>query len=151
VLHTTDRGRTWKVSATPLAAGSSAGIFSIAFRDVKHGVVVGGDYTKEKEAAANLAVTDDGGETWKLVNGLSGYRSAVAHVPVSSNSRQTTMLVAVGPSGADYSADDGRTWNKLEGQGFDTLSFVRERVVGAPTGWAAGVGGSIGKLVFQSQ
>src|SRR4029079_5788810 len=50
VLSTSDRGRTWQVSETPLAAGQSSGIFSIAFRDAKHGVVVGGDYSKEKEA-----------------------------------------------------------------------------------------------------
>jgi len=149
VLRTTDRGRTWKVSNTPLVAGSSAGIFSIAFRDTKHGAIVGGDYTKEKETGGNLAVTNDGGETWSLVSGLSGYRSAVAYVPAPNQSRQTSMLVAVGPSGADYSTDDGRTWKQIEGPGFDTLSFVRKRVPGWPIGWAAGAGGSIGKLIFQ--
>lgn len=149
VLRTADRGRTWKVSNTPLVAGASAGIFSIAFRDTKHGVIVGGDYTKEKETGGNLAITDDGGETWSLVNGLTGYRSAVAYVPVTTQSRQTSMLVAVGPSGADYSTDDGRTWKQIEGPGFDTLSFVRARVPGWPIGWAAGAGGSIGKLIFQ--
>ncbi|MCM3874437.1 MAG: YCF48-related protein [Pyrinomonadaceae bacterium] len=149
VLRTTDRGRTWKVSTAPLVAGSSAGIFSIAFRDLKHGVVVGGDYTKEKEAVGNLAVTNDGGTSWTLVNGLSGYRSTVRFVPVTSQSRKTSMLIAVGPSGADYSTDDGLTWQQLEGQGYDTLSFVRERVHGWPVGWAAGASGSIGKLLFQ--
>ena len=148
VLRTTDRGLTWKVSNTPLVAGSSAGVFSIAFRDSKHGVVVGGDYTKEKEAVSNLAVTKDGGETWALVKGLSGYRSAVAYVPVTSQLRLTLMLVAVGPSGADYSTDDGRTWKQLEGPGFDTLSFVHARGGNWPIGWAAGAGGSIGKLTF---
>ncbi|MCA1574539.1 MAG: oxidoreductase [Acidobacteria bacterium] len=148
VLRTTDRGRSWRVSNTPLVARSSAGIFSITFRDSKHGVVVGGDYTKEKEAVRNLAVTNDGGVTWTLVNGLSGYRSAVAYVPVTSASRQTSILVAVGPSGADYSTDDGRTWKQLEGPGFDTLSFVRSRVTGWPIGWAAGASGSIAKLIF---
>ena len=33
VLHSSDGGRTWAVSKTPLAAGPSAGIFSIAFSD----------------------------------------------------------------------------------------------------------------------
>ncbi|HEX6650431.1 MAG TPA: hypothetical protein VF075_12860, partial [Pyrinomonadaceae bacterium] len=81
VLRTADGGRTWQVSETPLAAGPSAGIFSIAFRDAKHGVVAGGDYRKEQEAVDNLAVTSDGGVTWTLVKGLSGFRSVVAYVP----------------------------------------------------------------------
>jgi photosystem II stability/assembly factor-like uncharacterized protein len=151
VLRTTDRGKTWKISNTPLVAGSSAGIFSIAFRNQKHGVVVGGDYSKENEAVGNLAVTRDGGVTWTLAKGLSGYRSAVAYVPVTTQSRQASMLVAVGPSGADYSTDDGRTWKQLEGPGFDTLSFVRSHKSGWPVGWAAGAAGNIAKLLFQRQ
>ncbi len=141
VLFTTDRGRTWKAADTPLKAGPSAGIFSVAFRDAKHGVVAGGDYTKEKEAVDNLAVTSDGGATWVLMKGLSGYRSVVAYVPGA----KTPMLVALGPSGADYSTDDGHTWMPLEGPGFDTLSFVR----GTGVGWAAGASGSLGKLTFE--
>lgn len=140
VLRTTDRGRSWQVSDTPLAAGPSTGIFSIAFRDAKHGVVVGGDYRKEKEAVNNLAVTSDGGVTWKLVKGLTGFRSVVAYVPGA----KTPALVAIGPSGSDYSLDDGQTWSPIEGPGFDTFSFVPRK----PTGWAAGANGALGKLVF---
>jgi photosystem II stability/assembly factor-like uncharacterized protein len=81
VLHTADRGRTWKIADTPLVAGASAGIFSIAFRDAQHGIIVGGDYRKEDEAVDNLAVTEDGGVTWTLVKGLSGFRSVVGYVP----------------------------------------------------------------------
>lgn len=148
VLRTTDRGRTWKVSETPLVAGPSAGVFSIAFHDSKHGVIVGGDYTKEKEAADNLAITNDGGKTWTLANGLSGYRSAVAYVRGTSQSRPTSMLIAVGPSGTDYSTDGGLTWRHVKGPGFDTLSFVRTDAKGGTIGWAAGASGNIGKLVF---
>jgi photosystem II stability/assembly factor-like uncharacterized protein len=139
VLRTADRGRTWKVAETPLIAGASAGIFSVAFRDAKHGVIVGGDYRKENEAIDNLAVTSDGGVTWKLVKGLSGFRSVVAYVPTLPGT-----LVAVGPSGADYSTDDGLTWTALAGPGFDTLSFARGRAIA----YAAGARGSIGKLLF---
>jgi photosystem II stability/assembly factor-like uncharacterized protein len=140
VLRTHDRGRTWTIADTPLAAGGSAGIFSIAFRDKKHGVIVGGDYTKEKEALNNLALTSDGGVTWTLAKGLNGFRSAVAYVP----GMKTPTLVAVGPSGADYSVDDGLTWTQLDGPGFDTLSFVRNQHVA----WAAGARGSLGRLSF---
>jgi photosystem II stability/assembly factor-like uncharacterized protein len=142
VLRTTDRGRTWQVSDTPMTAGPSAGIFSIAFRDTKHGVIVGGDYQKETEAINNVAFTDDGGVSWNLAKGLTGYRSVVMYVP----GLQTTMI-AVGPAGADYSVDDGRTWKQIPGRGFDTLSFARGRNVG----WATGAGGSIGKLMFTPQ
>jgi photosystem II stability/assembly factor-like uncharacterized protein len=146
VLRTHDRGRTWAVADTPLRAGSSAGIFSIAFRDARHGVVVGGDYQKENEAADNLAVTNDGGITWNLANGLSGFRSAVAYVP----GVKIPALVALGPSGADYSTDDGRTWTRLEGPGFDTLSFARSQnrsqIPRGAVGFAAGARGTIGRL-----
>jgi len=138
VLRTSDSGRTWRIADTPLHAGPSAGIFSVAFRDVKHGVIVGGDYTKEKEARANVAVTSDGGISWELVKGLSGYRSVIAYVA----GPKTPSLVAVGPSGTDYSSDDGRTWTEIAGPGFDTFSFGRGRAVG----WAAGAQGQIAKL-----
>lgn len=140
VLRTSDSGHTWQVADTPLAAGPSTGIFSIAFRDATHGVIVGGDYQKEKEAVNNLAVTSDGGATWRLVKGLSGFRSVVAYVP----GMKTPALVAVGPSGADYSLDDGQTWSPIEGRGFDTLSFVPH----TQTGWAAGANGGLAKLTF---
>jgi photosystem II stability/assembly factor-like uncharacterized protein len=139
VLHTSDRGRTWQIADTPLASGASAGIFSIAFRDAKHGVVAGGDYRKEQEAVDNLAMTSDGGLTWTLVKGLSGFRSVVAYVP------GTKTLIAIGPSGGDYSVDDGHTWTTIEGPGFDTFSFA----AGKQVGWGAGAKGIIGRLTFE--
>jgi len=140
VLLTTDRGRTWKIVETPIKSGQSSGIFSVAFRDTKHGVVVGGDYTKETEASDNLALTNDGGLTWKLATGLSGFRSAVAYVPVRGVPGSKT-LVAIGPSGSDLSTDDGLTWQPIEGPGFDTLSFASKNLA-----WASGVRGTIGQL-----
>jgi photosystem II stability/assembly factor-like uncharacterized protein len=139
VLRTMDGGSAWKVFDTPLRSSQSSGIFSIAFRDQKHGVIVGGDYQKEQDATDNLAITSDGGATWTLIKGLSGFRSVVAYVP------GTTMLVAMGPSGGDYSMDDGQTWSLIPGPGFDTFSFAR----GRKFGWAAGARGAIGRLNFQ--
>ena len=145
VLRTTDRGRTWTIADTPLAAGPSTGIFSIAFRDAVHGIIVGGDYTKENEAIDNLAVTADGGVTWDLVKGLSGYRSAVAYVSGSNPS----AVVAVGPSGVDYSIDGGHTWKRSEiPEGFDSLSFTPRAIRNRAAGWASGAAGRIGKVAF---
>ena len=139
VLRTTDGGRNWKISETPLKSGQSSGIFSIAFLDQKHGLIVGGDYQKEKEATDNLALTEDGGATWTLVQGLSGFRSVVAYMP------GTKIVIAIGPSGGDYSNDGGKRWTPLSGPGFDTFSFAR----GQKVGWAAGARGAIGRFEFR--
>jgi photosystem II stability/assembly factor-like uncharacterized protein len=143
VLRSSDGGLTWAVAATPLPAGPSAGIFSVAFRDTTHGVIVGGDYKNEAGAVDNVAVTSDAGATWTLVKdkGLSGFRSAVTYIP----RKGSRALVAVGPSGADLSTDDGRSWQPIEpaeGGGFHTFSIAPNGRVG----WGAGEKGRIARL-----
>jgi len=140
VLRSEDAGRTWHISDTPVAAGPSAGIYSIAFRDDQHGVIVGGDYAKEAAAVDNAAITSDGGATWTAVRGLGGFRSVVAHVPGTP-----ATWIAVGPLGSDLSADDGRTWAPILGPGFDTVSFAP----GLPTGWASGARGAIARFDYR--
>ena len=127
VLHTRDRGRSWTIADTPLIAGPSSGAFSVAFRDASHGVVVGGDYQKEGEALNNLAVTSDGGRTWTLVKerGLSGFRSVVTYVPGTKMS-----VIAVGPQGADWSEDDGRTLDADRGRGLPHVQSLDVRASG---------------------
>jgi photosystem II stability/assembly factor-like uncharacterized protein len=138
VLRTIDGGRTWQIADTPLAAAASAGIFSVAFRDRRHGLTVGGDYRKEKDAIDNAAATDDGGLTWKPIRGLGGFRSVVATVPARS------LWIAVGPSGSDLSSDDGRTWQPIDGGGYHAFSFAPDSRVG----WGVGERGTIGKLIW---
>ncbi len=140
VLRSTDGGRTWAAATTPVATGSSAGIFSIAFRDNDHGIIVGGDYRKESEAVDNAAITSDGGKTWTAVKGLSGFRSVVSYLR-----GEKTTLIAVGPQGADLSIDDGRTWTPLSGAtGMHTFAIARTGHVG----WGAGENGRIFRLAF---
>jgi photosystem II stability/assembly factor-like uncharacterized protein len=140
VLRSADGGRSWSIASTPLPSGDSTGIFSVAFRDTAHGVVVGGDYRKETEAVDNVAVTSDGGATWNLsAAGVGGYRSVVAWVPGTKS-----FFICAGPSGVDWSPDDGRTWERAAGDGLDTLSFAR----GTRIGWGAGERGRLAKLVI---
>lgn len=139
VLHTSDYGATWTIADTPVAGSQSSGIFSIAFRDPRHGMTVGGDYRKESEAVSNAASTADGGKSWTPVTGLGGFRSVVAHLPGSS-----ATWVAVGPQGADISSDDGRHWTAIPGGGYHAFSFAR----GGRAGWGVGERGAIGKLIW---
>ncbi|MEO9036807.1 MAG: hypothetical protein ABI442_14945, partial [Gemmatimonadaceae bacterium] len=95
VFRSSDRGRTWQVADTPVHAGTAAaGIFSVAFRDARNGIVVGGDYSKPKGLFDNVALTSDGGATWHTPTGPlpQGYMSAVVYIP-DTNGRS---LVAVG-------------------------------------------------------
>lgn len=136
VLYSRDGGRRWEVAATGLASSASAGIFSIAFRDARRGIVVGGDYKREDYAADNAAVTEDGGRTWRAATGLGGLRSVAAWLP------KTEDVVAIGPSGTDWSKDGGRTWRAIRGPGFHTFSAAP----GARVGWGAGERGLIARL-----
>ena len=154
VLATEDGGATWRAAATPMHPGdrdtSTTGIYSIAFRDARHGVIVGGDYTKPDAIERNAAVTDDGGLTWTLASEAPhGYRSAVAYVP----GREHT-LVAVGRAGSDYSEDGGRTWHSLGDVGYYALGFAPASSRAAKsrkwaTGWAVGSEGRIARLAIR--
>ena len=121
VFRSTDRGDSWSVVTTPvLSDGDSSGIFSIAFRDAMNGLIVGGDYKKEGEARLNVARTTDGGRSWVTVQGLTGYRSCVAYLPGKRGE-----VIAVGPSGTDYSTDDGMSWRRMSDDGFHSVSFAK--------------------------
>ena len=140
VFRSSDAGRTWAVVETPFLSGTpSSGIFSLAFRDLRHGVAVGGDYRQPEQAHASVARTTDGGRTWSLIadEHFLPYRSCVAYVPGTG-----ATLVAVGPTGSDVSFDDGRTWRRFSDSDFHVVAFG-----GTPSsGWAAGGDGRVARL-----
>jgi photosystem II stability/assembly factor-like uncharacterized protein len=140
VFRSTDRGRTWAVASTPMPTGEAAGTFSIAFRNDKDGIIVGGDYRKPNEAKNNVAVTNDGGKTWTLVEakGLGGYRSGVAYAKLG----KVISLVAVGTSGSDVSINNGKEWANLDKADYNSVAF--SNVIN--TGWAVGPKGRVVKF-----
>jgi photosystem II stability/assembly factor-like uncharacterized protein len=142
VFRTTDGGHSWTVHDAPLRAGSpTSGIFSLAFANADQGVAVGGDYKKPDEAKSVLALTSDGGQTWRIPSGSApdGFRSAVAFLPGKGDK----VLVTVGPSGSDISIDGGESWRRLGKLGFHVLGFA-----GKPLGgWASGDNGTIARFI----
>jgi photosystem II stability/assembly factor-like uncharacterized protein len=131
-----DRGGIgWAGSESPTVRGSSgSGIFSIAMFDQKNGVIVGGNYEKPDEHDKNLAFTRDGGATWTLGTGLSGYRSGVSYVDHNT-------IIAVGTNGSDITRDGGKTWSVL---GKENLNAVQSK--GRRATWAVGPKGVVVKL-----
>lgn len=139
VLCSTDSGRSWSIAQTPIDTGNATGIFSVAFRDAQHGVVVGGNYAQESQAGNNAAYTSDGGATWTLARGPVAFRSVAAWAPASR------WWLTIGPTGANGSTDDGQSWIPVEmtpAAGFDAFSFAP----GTGVGWASGSGGRISRL-----
>ncbi len=64
ILATRDGGDTWNAYDTPLYSSPSAGGISVAFRDPWHGILAGGDLSNN--SSAQVATSDDGGQTWNL-------------------------------------------------------------------------------------
>lgn len=139
VLRSVTYGQSWQISTTPIRSGPSAGIFSLTFCDCQNGVAVGGDYQLEDEAV-NVAVTADGGISWELAAATGGFRSVAAYIDTPAG----TLLLALGPSGADVSKDNGRSWMAMQTpwRGLHTYSQGE----GAARGFAAGAGGGIAGL-----
>ncbi|WP_079041549.1 MULTISPECIES: oxidoreductase [unclassified Streptomyces] len=138
VLHSSDRGLTWKAADVPVPAGDPArGVFALAFRDRAHGLAVGGDYRPDQPSPRAAATTADGGRTWRPASAPPpAYRSGVAWLPHSR-----TAALAVGPAGTDLTTDAGRTWRTLDTGSYDTVDCTPD--LGC---WAAGEQGRVARL-----
>jgi len=135
VFTSANFGRSWSVTDTPIPSGPSAGVYSLAFRDPRHGIAVGGDYALPDTAPQGSATTRDGGRTWTVSATVPGeYRSGAAWV-------DGRTALAVGPTGSDVSRDGGRSWT-----GFDTGSFDAVECVGRGACWASGEQGRVAVL-----
>jgi photosystem II stability/assembly factor-like uncharacterized protein len=140
VFRSVDDGKRWTVIETPLpAASSGAGIFSLVFRDEKHGIAVGGDYKAADSSRANVVVTKDGGVTWMLGDARRTvpYVSAVVYAGAAA--------FATGPLGTFRSIDDGVTWERIGSVAYNAIGV-------APGGLIfVGERGAIGTLALQPQ
>lgn len=127
-----DGNKGCREAAVPLAGGTdTSGVFSIVFRDLKHGLAAGGDYKKPSESSGTAAWTADGGWHWTAASRPPhGYRSSVAWVP------DIKAWIAAGTNGSDFSRDDGKTWQPLDDGNWNALSLP----------YVVGPGGRIGRL-----
>lgn len=105
----------------------AAGVFSIAAMG-EGMILVGGDYTQEKQAG-NAAVFRNGKVT--QIAAPPGYRSGVACFASGD------ACVAVGPSGADLW--DGHAWLPINSASWDTVVIAGDVV------WLSGVKGRVGR------
>jgi len=114
VFKTTDYGVTWEVLETPVAHGKAGkGIYCMAWKNESEGVVAGGNW-EDPTADSCYAFTKDGGETWTLGSGGSGYRSGICHA-------EDDIYFSVGTNGTDISVDGGATWKQIDKENMNAI------------------------------
>jgi photosystem II stability/assembly factor-like uncharacterized protein len=135
VFRSRDGGLTWTVAAAPIPAAEAGGVFSLAFRTARDGVMVGGDFTAPGNGAKASGFSRDGGATWTPGGDLTGYRSGVDWVTFAP-----ATLIAVGPTGSDISFDGARSWRPFDTAAYDAVDCV------PLTCWASGPAGAVATL-----
>ncbi len=164
ILATRDGGNTWNAYDTPLMSSPSGGGISVDFRDRWHGVLGGGDLASNN--AAQMARSDDSGETWTLTKKppVEGAIFCLAYVRGKcgdhhddeafdrehhhEHDRAVVITAETAPNftsgSAAWTPDEGRTWFQLpEVSGYWAVAFANPEA-----GWFVGNGGQILKISF---
>ena len=132
-------GSTFNQDIPFAALGSSRGANSVAMKNNHIGVIVGGDFAKDKDSLHTCFLVNTQSDNPFRIPQTSthGYRSCVAWISKKS-------LIACGTSGVDISTDKGNNWKNISLSGFHTLGK-------APSGknvFLAGSGGRIARIAI---
>lgn len=162
ILATRDGGDTWNAYDTPLISNPSAGGVSVAFRDPWNGVVGGGDLSTN--TSADMATSDDGGQTWTLTNkppvagaifclayvrGMRHYDHEDADFGRDHDLDRAIVITAetepnFDSGSAAWTPDEGHTWFTLpNASGYWAVGFANPEA-----GWFVGNNGQILKISF---
>ncbi len=140
VLRTSDYGSTWTAVDVPVVRGAAAGLTTVTFHEGNNsGLAYGGDLANMDGRTQNAARTVDGGASWTPAASptFAGPVYGSTYIPGGSG------VLVVGPAGADYSPDGGRTWVSV-----DTTSTWAVASAGPDASWLVGPQGRIVKLTI---
>ena len=127
-IWSSDLGETWKSTKIPFESCKTCGAYSLAYKNRKELVAVGGDYTRPNESINTCYFSIDGGLTWSASkNPPSGYRSCV----IFANG----VYYACGTNGIDFSKDHGMNWQSLSNEnGLSMCTDKRHLYISCPKG-----------------
>jgi photosystem II stability/assembly factor-like uncharacterized protein len=127
-----------KINIPILQGKESTGANSIAVKNSKTMIVVGGDFMKKNDTDKNCVLTTDGGATWiSPKTPPTGYRSCVEYL-----SKNT--WITCGLNGVDISDDNGMNWKNISKESFNVCRKAKK----GNAVYFAGSNGSIGMLVM---
>jgi photosystem II stability/assembly factor-like uncharacterized protein len=146
VLVTRDGGDTWNAYDSPLRGSPSAGLFSVAFRDARHGMVGGGDLDPGASPFDQTATSSDGGKIWAVTPQQPniGTVFGLSYAADGKAKPKGKTVVVTGPGGSAWTPDEGGSWFTLPGvTDFWGVAFGSRK-----TGWLVGTGGRILRVDF---
>jgi len=142
VYRSDDRGGHWAVVTTPIVSGEATGVATLAFRDERHGMALGGRLLKPDDTSDSVAaVTSDGGASWTLVH-RPPFSGAVYGATVVPGMPGT--VVVAGPKGLAWTGNDGRSWTSLSDSAYWAVDCRSGRAC-----WAVGPRGRITMVRFE--
>jgi photosystem II stability/assembly factor-like uncharacterized protein len=139
IFSTSDAGHLWRETRTFASSefgGATPELYSLRFKDKKHGWVVGSVSRSDRVTGSILAMTTDGGRSWNVLQAPTG--SELIHIDFVDDKRGWI----VGAAGTIlHTKDAGETWIRQDSGTTNTLyhvDFRNERL-----GWAVGERGTI--------
>ncbi len=130
-----------KISIPILQGKQSTGANSIAVKNSKTMIVVGGDFATKDATNKNCVITTDGANTWfspKIPP--SGYRSSVEYL-------KKNKWITCGLNGVDISNDDGMNWKPISKESFHVCRKAKK----GNAIYFAGSNGKVGKASLPSK
>lgn len=130
--------RNKKINLPIIQGKETTGANSIAIKNKKTMIVVGGDFNAKESTENNCVLTTNAGTTWQYpLQPPHGYRSCVTYF-------KKNTWVTCGLNGVDISTNNGNTWQLISNTSYHTCQKAK-------TGkliFFSGGGGRIGKLVL---
>ncbi|MEP6713261.1 MAG: oxidoreductase [Ferruginibacter sp.] len=125
-----------KISLPLIQGKETTGANSIAVKNSKTFIVVGGDFNTKDSSEKNCVITHDAGLTWVVPDSLPhGYRSCIEYLGKQN-------WITCGLNGVDYSGNDGKTFSWISKESFHVCRKAKK----GKAVYFAGGGGRIGKL-----
>ncbi len=127
-----------KINIPIIQGKETTGTNSIAVRNSKIMMMVGGDFMTTDSTTKNCVFTNDGCKTWHFPTiPPHGYRSCVEWL-------EKQNWITCGLNGVDYTTDDGKTFTWISKDGY----HVCRKAKNGTAVYFAGGGGRIGKLIL---
>ncbi len=135
-LHSNLFIRDKKILLPIIQGTATTGANSIAVKNSKTMIIVGGDFNNKDATSKNCFITTNAGASWESPDrSPHGYRSCVELLGKNK-------WVSCGLNGVDFSKDDGKNWEWISNESFHVCRKAKK----GTAVFFAGTGGKVGKL-----